>query len=350
MKNVRFLFPVGLLLLFLSGISRAGIVVDYSHDSFFATHATAKASLEAAVSDINSVLNLNLSAIVNDVTVGTSGGGSTHLDFNFNYAYTNPTTGASVSIADTTLPANEIRLFVGMRNLTGSTLGQGGPGGSGFGLSGAIGGGSVADAIADAEANHQHRRGDGPTISTFTGSVAGEQYTLSVGSTVSNLWFDSDTNNDGSFDTDTLLEDNWHFDHTTGVASGKSDFYSVALHEVLHSIGVGTSESWNDLVVSGTDWTGAEVNALTGSGTGIISGGHFDFGLMSTRITDGMAQEVVMDPNITVGTRKYLTAIDVAALRDIGFVNAAVTAVPEPSTFLAMGLFATGAWVRRRKK
>jgi hypothetical protein len=40
---------------------------------------------------------------------------------------------------------------------------------------------------------------------------------------------------------------------------------------------------------------------------------------MSRSIVNGAMQEVAMDPNITTGTRKYLTTLDLAFLRDIGY-------------------------------
>lgn len=151
-------------------------VIDYTHDNgFFSGNAAATAALEAAVADIN------------DVTTGTSGGGSTQIDFDFSYTCTNPTSGTSESISDSTIAANEVRLFVGSRVLGGTTLGQGGPGGAGLGISGFIGGGSVAEAVMNAEAFDQHSRGSGPTMLPLSGTVSGESYSFGIGTSVSNL-------------------------------------------------------------------------------------------------------------------------------------------------------------------
>lgn len=334
-KRFASVLIVATSLAFTSSVSRADILLDYSNDSFFAGNATARAALEAAASDINSVINFNLNAVTMDTVSGTSGGGSTQLDFDFSYGYSNPNTGASVTIANTQLATNEIRIFVGMRNLTGSTLGQGGPGGVGLQIGGFTGAGSAQDAINDAMSQYEHRRGSGPVISNLSGSIAGANYSFDIGSTVGNLWFDQDTDNNGSTDSAATLDANWHFNHLTSVAAGKDDFYSVALHEILHSIGYGTGDTWDSLR-SGTTWMGAEGIAANGTGVGLIDGGgaHIAGGIQSARFLDGVLQDAVMTPSITTGTRKKLTQLDLAILRDLGYST--TSAVPEPGslTFL----------------
>ena len=83
------------------------------------------------------------------------------------------------------------------------------------------------------------------------------------------------------------LDAYWHFNHTTSVAADKNDLYSVALHEILHSLGVGTAESWNDFV-SGTDWLGPGVIAEVGSGKGLLhtDQSHLVEATMSAHIVD----------------------------------------------------------------
>lgn len=63
-----------------------------------------------------------------------------------------------------------------------------------------------------------------------------------------------------TFDNDDVA---WHYDHTTSVDAGKFDFYSAALHELVHAIGFGNSNSWDDLVSSGT-FTGSQFNTSNG--------------------------------------------------------------------------------------
>ena len=323
--------------------ANAQIVVDFTHDNgFISNNPEATAALQAAVDDINAVLNLNLGAVT-DMTTGTSGNANnpTTTTFDFEYQYTNPTTDAPETILNTAFAANEFRLFVGSQNLT-NALGEGGPGVGTIspGTSSAIiGSGSLQDAIDDAEANDNHGRGEGPVINQASGSFdSGETFAFDIGPAVGNLRFDELTD--------------WQFDHTIDVEAGKSDFFTVALHETIHAIGFGTSDSWNELV-SGSDWLGEEVIAANGgSGEGIIFTGdqaHFAEGLMSARISDGMLQETVMDPTITVGTRKTLTRLDIAALRDFGFVNARAAAVPEPTSILVLASIGLMTTSRRRR-
>lgn len=94
-------------------------------------------------------------------------------------------------------------------------------------------------------------RGSGPVFGNlirspnYSGEVA--HYDLDYGITVGNLWFDSDTDNNGSRDNNATLSNFWHYDADTPVEAGKTDLYSVALHEILHVMGVGTSQTWNEL-------------------------------------------------------------------------------------------------------
>ena len=338
----------------------AGIIIDYSNDGgFFASNLVAKAAVEKAAADINAVIDYNLAAITNDITVGTSAGGAVvggkTVSFDWRYNYTNPSTGGLVDILDTAMAANEVRIFVGMRNLSGATLGQGGPTGLGLSIgtsTGGLGLGTFAEAVTSAQAADQHRRGGGPTISTIVGNLTdplSTPFSFNVGSTVGSLWFDSDTNNDTFTDNNATLDANWHFDSTTAVAAGKSDFYSVALHETLHAIGFGTSQTWNSLITGGDDWTGANAIAAAGTGVNLIDAGgaHIASGILSTRLSDGGLQETVMSPSITIGTRKSLTALDVAFLKDL---NYSIVAVPEPSSMLLIAAVACIATVRARRK
>jgi len=201
--------------------------------------------------------------------------------------------------------------------------------GNGNGHTGTKSAAAQAAAMNNAEAasNAALTRGAGPLFGTFTGPEAGG-YSVSYGALAGSLWFDNNTDNTGGIDSEATLDSFWHFELSTPIEPTQNDFYSVALHEMLHAIGVGTSDTWNSKR-SGTTWLGGEAKALNGgSGTNLLfsDGAHLRSGLLSPRLSDGVMQEVVMDPTLTTGTRKYLTQMDLAFLRDLGY-----TTVPEPS-------------------
>ncbi len=375
-------FSTGMIVLagvlIFSPATRAEIVLDFSDDAaadnFFGMATTesmqARAAVLKAAADINEVLNATLDPIPTYQAQGTapgSFGGTNTATFNGSLRYSNPSTGVTETFNPMTLAANEVRVFVGARNLSdtmdasapiNNVLGQGGPGSVG-GSSGGSGFGSFVDAVAQMEANANAlfgRGGNGPVIATTVGTLGGVDYSVEFTSTLGNLWFDSDTDNDGELDTASELSSFWHFDaNSATVPNTKIDFYSVALHEILHAIGIGTAESWDDLVspfvndMTSRDWMGANVIALAGSGDGLIdpAAGHIQTGTISTRLSDGASQEVVMDPNIAFGQRKELTALDVAFLQDIGWANA--SAIPEPTMASLLSLTMLLAATRRRR-
>jgi len=286
--------------------------------------ATAKAAINAAAADISSVITTSLNAITSDTYTGTNS--STEATFDWSYNYTNPSTGASTTVENITTPSEVVTLLVGTRSLSEDTLGVGGPSGIGYTLNGTGFPGQWVGAVANAESASEEAltRGGGPRIGTVSGNsdLASVTATFSIdyGLAYGSLALD----NDGSSD--------WHWDHTTPVVSKKNDLYSVALHEIVHALGIGTADTWDDWS-SGTTWNGPEVQAITGTGTNLVSGGHIASGVMSRRVSDGASQEVLMDPSITTGTRKELTELDLAFLRDIGWETIYPTFPSSPADF-----------------
>ena len=303
---------------------------------FSATHdAAAKAAINSAAADLSSAITTSLNAVTTDAYTGSNG--ATTITLGWQFHYTDPVSNSPVTISNATIAANAVVMHVGARNLTGSTLGVGGPGQLGGDSSQFTGGGSPGQwvgAVANAEtmAENAYKRGGGPILQAAMGSATLGAVTAnySVDFTIAHgaLSLDWDSNNNGVKDSDAELNAYWHFNHTTPVSAGKSDLYSVALHEMLHAIGIGTSNSWTSLV-SGSTWGGSEVIDVYGTGSNLVGGGHITEGTMSTSIVDGSPQEVVMDPSVFTGTRKYLTALDLAFLRDIGYS----TIIPDPQTF-----------------
>lgn len=326
------------------------LVVDYSHDTtgFFDDLPAARAAIDAAADDLSSFLISGLIGMQNSFT-GTQG--STSATVNWELAYSNPFSGAQELLAPADIGVDEFRFYAGMRNLSGTTLGQGGPGGAGIDL---IGGGfehewaSAVQAMEDAS-NAVMPRGDTPQEvfnGTLTLGSVTAPYELFYGLAVGHIWMDWDVDNSGSRNTNAELETYWHFDHTTPVESGKRDFYSVALHELMHGIGFGGSTAWETLV-NGTDWEGANVINLLGSGTDVLDpdGNHVAPGIFSLTAF-GDLQESVMTASYTTGTRRVLTELDLAFLADIGW---SVAAIPEPSTVgLLLAAFMTVSLARRK--
>ncbi len=274
---------------------------DYTYDTGFFTggNSSRQAYLTAAANYLTSFISAtSLSAI-------TPSPGNTWTAQPFDPR----NEAASLSISNPTIPAQTIVVYVGGYDLPGSTLGIGGPGGWSAG-----GNAAWFDTL--------YYRGNGTNRMPGTGSIT----------------FDSLTS--------------WYFDNdiTTveaGAMAGKSDFFSVATHELLHLIGFGTSATWNNLISAGS-FTGGNSAAANG-GNVILSGdaGHWASGTMSLIAGTATSQETLMSPSLTVGTRKYLTTLDLMGLKDIGYT---VTAVPEPSTYaLWCGLAAVGwcGWRRR---
>ena len=337
------------------------IAIDYSADqateNFFSLRPVAKAAVEKAAADINAVLSpTNLSAISSsgspnaNAISGVDGGITITADWD--YLYSNPSTGSQTTITNPSFSANAVTIYVGLNALGLGVLGEGAPGGATVNIGGTqTGPGNLNNAVANMQAasNAYIGRGAGPIVSTISGNIGGANFNLTLGAALGTLTLNNDNDNNGVADSLSALDAYWHYDATTSVASGKNDLYSVALHELLHTLGIGSSETW-DSMVSGTSWTGANgIAANGGSGANLIysDGAHIANGVMSKNIYTGLSQEAVMDPSLTVGTRKQLTTLDVAMLKDLGY---SVAPVPEPgSALLCIVAFIVTCSVRRSR-
>ena len=298
---------LSVLVLALSSASTVsgGLIVgfDYTTDTsaFFASGGTARATLEAAGGFFEQYLFDDLNAIVDD-------GVST-----WNLNYTHPATGNSASAFEMTVPADTITIFIGARDLGGSTLGQAGPGG--FSVTG-----------TQAFLDNLYSRGEGTANQAAVDGASANETAPWGGS----LAIDSDST--------------WNLDHTASPSAGENDLYSVILHEIGHVLGMGIADSWDNLINVSDEFTGAVSVAEYGGNVPLQSThGHWAAGTTSTVFLTSTSQEAAMDPNITVGTRKVFTDLDMAGLDDIGWdVN------PEPSTFVLTGLGILGAAAIRR--
>lgn len=136
---------------------------------------------------------------------------------------------------------------------------------------------------------------------------------------------------------------NWHFDLDAPAAPNEVDFYSIALHELGHILGLATN--WNDWSEnqSGASFVGpnavAAYNADNGTMLSALSlegGGdtHFLDNTYDARIFGGGdpnlngtvglfgLQDLLLEPVLTLSSaapRFELTTVDVAALEDVGW-------------------------------
>jgi hypothetical protein len=238
------------------------IQLDYSRDtSGFFNNAEARATLERVASDIGNTLTANLAALA-------PGGANT-----WTATFFDPSTGNTVNLQNLSVGANTIHLFVGARNLPGTTAGFGGFGGY-----------------------------------SMRGSGAWMNLVQSRGNTGFATWGGSIT-----FDT----TQNWHFGTSTaGLDTNELDFYSVAAHELGHVLGIGTAPQWTALR-AGNTFRGASAMATYGGAVPLSSdGSHWADGVTSN------GQHTSYDPILPLGQRVGHTALDAAALRDLGWNNA----------------------------
>ena len=354
-QSFKALLGLAALALATPSASAIDIQFDYLGNSFFTSGSQdsldAIAALEAAASDLESAILTTLDA-QGDSVIGTGSSGSTFtIDASLSFA--SPSNeGVTVEREIVTLGPDVFQIFVGSRDLGPNTtdvrtLGRGGPLGYdlSFNASGTESGIQQAAANASDLADDEfYRTENGPLLARRQGDLdfGGGlivPFDFRTGPSYGSLAFDA-----GSNAGDPI---GFHYDHTTAVPSGLIDFYSVALHEILHTLGIGTYESW-DANVSGDDWLGEAVQALLNEDdeNNLVEPGHIADSVIGRTLATGDLQEAVMGPSISAGQRLFLTDVDLAFLTDIGWTT---VAVPEPS--LAMGLAGMGALglLRRRR-
>lgn len=239
------------------------VLFDYSHDSsgFFSSHPQAEALLQQAAQIIGGQISSSLSAI-------TPGSGET-----WTASFNDPSTGAADYVTNLNVPANTIIIYAGGRNYGGSVLGDGGPGGEA-----AAGPGSWTNLV-------QYR---GQTGTCAYGPWGGQI----------------------SFDTST----NWSFGgYNSPPGSNQFDFLSVALHELGHVFGLGTSPGWEALTYSGY---------FHGSNAAQVYGGAPPVDGAGQHWADGTTingQQAAMTTHLLPGVQTHFTALDYAGLADIGW-------------------------------
>ena len=126
------------------------------------------------------------------------------------------------------------------------------------------------------------------------------------------------------FNTD---EANWHFGLSTeGLNSEKTDLLTVVMHELIHIMGVGPLGPWTDhsLDKNGTQFFVGQHSLEVGSENNpdleLFDTGHWARDTLST--IAGSPEPALMNPIVLPGVRKYPTALDRAAMRDLGWQEA----------------------------
>lgn len=304
-KKIQFLFGA-IALLFTVNAQAISINFDYSYDSTgFFDIGTSNGQLARNL--MQDAGNFFATRITDQLGAITPGGVNT-FDINF-FNPSDTTNPVNQTINNFTVAANTLTVFVGADNLGGS-LGLGGPGGYSIGGTAAF--------------TNSVNRGQGVVDNPGAVDFAPWGGSISFNST-SNWYFDTDS--------------------TTDEAFGGNDFYSVALHELGHVLGFSTADSWTNQV-SGGNFNGTNSVAANGGPVALDGTSHWAPG--TTSLVNGIIQEAAMDPDLTTGTRKRFTDLDMAALFDIGW-EVSATPVPVPPAIL---LFTTGllGLVSQRKK
>jgi hypothetical protein len=257
------------------------IQLDYRFDTrgfFDASHpqgAAARGALEraaAAFASISDALAPIAPASGNTWTTGT---------------FLHPGAGGFVSVADLAVPADAIVVFVGGRPLGGAL---------GFASGSTIGSAS----------------GDPAFLETL--AARGQLGALDPIPTDFGPWGGSITFNAAA---------PWHFGVSAGPAVTEQDFLTTATHEIAHILGIGIAASWDARVFDG-HFEGAASIASFGEPVRVdATGGHWAEGVAS--LARGVAQETLMDPTTSRGVREWMTDLDWAGLRDVGW-----QVVPEP--------------------
>ena len=127
-----------------------------------------------------------------------------------------------------------------------------------------------------------------------------------------------------SFNSD-LTEVPWHFGlSTTELNANEFDFVTVAMHELLHLLGIGISVSFADHVNSAGEFIGAEAVAVGSTTNPTLKLDEFEAHWKSGTKSpwNGSLQEALLAPGIFPGRRAFPTKLDRAALRDVGWVDA----------------------------
>jgi hypothetical protein len=190
--------------------------------------------------------------------------------------FENPQTGQLISQFKVDTPIDDVRIFVGAREL---------------------------DSFSPATLAVS-----GPSVDTTSTRYTGANFEPSVGT----IAFDSSPTT------------NWFFDPTpdtaTDIPIDRYDFISTAAHEIAHVLGFGLSSAF----LSHVETTAANQRQFVGHHAEVINGGNpmplsNDAGHIRQGYQFGGSGEPLMSPTADVGQRKLPTVLDLAVLNDLGY-------------------------------
>jgi hypothetical protein len=257
--------------------ARVTVQFDYTYDDagFFMAHPERRAVLEFAA-DYVTRFSDNLEPII-----------ATGISF-WDAQFFAPSHGAVEQIRNLEIPADTLVVYVGARNLFTAELGEAAPG---WYVNSPYGTPDWIDTVKS--------RGEPGALETPWPSDFGP-------------WGGSITFDD---ETDT----SWYFGlDPDGLGADQYDFLSVAIHELAHVLGVGTSDSWDGLWQYDGLFYGDAAMAEHGGPVPLDFGtAHWEDGTMS--VVDGHDQQAAMTPYLGAGERQLFTDLDFAGLNDVGW-------------------------------
>lgn len=240
------------------------IVFDYSLDStgfFSGENESRRKVLESAALSLTSRLKGSLPAIV------PSG------DNHWTLSIPRPDTGETITFSDVTVPANEVRIYVGARSLPSPYI-----------------------SMSDYQLTWF---GDASWYNAFYDRVLCVNNFDSVGGAIA-----FEINEDWYFDQNPQTIEDMGFRH---------DFFSDAVHEIGRLLGFNSGVNAFTARTEGTLFVGTAARRLFGDDVPIAGGQYFPDDLT------WVGQQVAMAFDLEPNTRRYFTDLDFAVLEDIGY-------------------------------